>query len=296
MAQIVRDVVQYKAQVFVFLLQTPLLRMNATCQRAIVKSVTWQLVSLVLGVSLAYIFLHNWGQAIELFIVNMGAELLLMFLHELVWQRVRWPQGVTTPIHAWDSDVEMSELGFTDSEEGEGTTEGLGHAEEEEKGALPTLPPPPRYRPIETQSRCTQTEVQTESKPHSWTTNCSQDLDLGVSAAAYASEVRRLNSGLQPRISPTHSRSADDAEPFERSSTPSSALLSQTASSSPPQVSAESWSQSIARLTIEDDSLDATPVYTSRTPSPDTVSSRPLLRTPPARILTSSSARPSTPT
>ena len=82
-------------------------------QRACAKSVTWQFVSLSFGILVAYALLDDWDEALEIFVLNTIGELVLMVLHEHVWQSINFPRGYLAVTNAWlhDSyeDVEFSD-------------------------------------------------------------------------------------------------------------------------------------------------------------------------------------------
>ena len=61
-----------------------------TGMRTFLKAITWQVCGLVVMVALAYVATGNLSVAGGLALVSSATGFVTYFLHERLWQRVRW--------------------------------------------------------------------------------------------------------------------------------------------------------------------------------------------------------------
>ncbi|MEM6310816.1 MAG: DUF2061 domain-containing protein, partial [Pseudomonadota bacterium] len=61
-----------------------------TGMRTFLKAITWQVSGLVVMVALAYVATGNLSVAGGLALVSSATGFVTYFLHERLWQRVRW--------------------------------------------------------------------------------------------------------------------------------------------------------------------------------------------------------------
>ncbi len=58
--------------------------------RSLAKSITWRFLATLTTMSLVYLFTSNFKTSVELGGLELMAKLMLYYLHERYWLRIKW--------------------------------------------------------------------------------------------------------------------------------------------------------------------------------------------------------------
>jgi uncharacterized membrane protein len=61
-----------------------------THKRSMMKSLTWRIVGVVLLLAIAWSVTHNWKEMTIITIVFHSIRMVLYYVHERLWLRVKW--------------------------------------------------------------------------------------------------------------------------------------------------------------------------------------------------------------
>jgi len=82
--------------------------------RSILKTVAWRLIATTTTMIVAYVFTGEVILAVEIGSVEAIAKIVLFYVHERVWERVRWGRR---PIHSIPVKGELTEDELNNVEE-----------------------------------------------------------------------------------------------------------------------------------------------------------------------------------
>ncbi len=58
--------------------------------RSFVKSISWRIIATLTTILLVFIFTQNWVISVEVGGLEIIMKIFLYYLHERVWDRIRW--------------------------------------------------------------------------------------------------------------------------------------------------------------------------------------------------------------
>lgn len=64
--------------------------MPDTRRRSIAKSITWRFICIMVSVLTAYLFTEKWDIAAAIGTIYNVVTMILYYLHERIWNRVKW--------------------------------------------------------------------------------------------------------------------------------------------------------------------------------------------------------------
>lgn len=71
-----------------------------TSKRSLLKAISWQIVGIMITLSVAALYTGSMGQSIELTAIYTAISLIVYTLHERAWQLVPWGRLIESPFHA----------------------------------------------------------------------------------------------------------------------------------------------------------------------------------------------------
>ena len=61
-----------------------------TKKRSWVKSITWRILAVISTTIIALVLTKDWALSLQIGIVNLFISTLLYYLHERVWNKIKW--------------------------------------------------------------------------------------------------------------------------------------------------------------------------------------------------------------
>ena len=70
-----------------------------TNKRSLLKAISWQIVGIMITVSVAALYTGSMVQSLELTAIYTALSLISYTLHERIWQRIPWGRLIEAPFH-----------------------------------------------------------------------------------------------------------------------------------------------------------------------------------------------------
>lgn len=64
--------------------------MHETKKRSIVKAIVWRVIGIVMMMLISYILTHDVSMSIDLTIWTNLVSLVFYYIHERVWNKIKW--------------------------------------------------------------------------------------------------------------------------------------------------------------------------------------------------------------
>lgn len=64
--------------------------MRDTLLRSIIKSITWRLLGILVGIMVVWVLTHDWEEVTWFTILYHTIRIITYFVHERVWEHVEW--------------------------------------------------------------------------------------------------------------------------------------------------------------------------------------------------------------
>ena len=75
-----------------------------TSKRSLLKAISWQILGIIITISVAALYTGSMAQSIELTAIYTVLSLISYTLHERIWQRIPWGRLIET---AFDPELEQ---------------------------------------------------------------------------------------------------------------------------------------------------------------------------------------------
>jgi len=62
----------------------------STIQRSLLKTITWRIIGSIDTMIITYFITGNWKFGLAVGGVEVVSKMILYYLHERVWQRIKW--------------------------------------------------------------------------------------------------------------------------------------------------------------------------------------------------------------
>jgi len=62
----------------------------STIQRSLLKTITWRIIGSIDTMVITYFITGNWKFGLAVGSVEVVSKMILYYLHERVWQRIKW--------------------------------------------------------------------------------------------------------------------------------------------------------------------------------------------------------------
>jgi adenylylsulfate kinase len=76
--------------------------------RSVVKAISWRAIALVTTMVIVYLFTKKIETAIKAGVVETGFKLVLYWMHERMWFKVRWGRKKIEPFNLWFTGLPLS--------------------------------------------------------------------------------------------------------------------------------------------------------------------------------------------
>lgn len=63
---------------------------HTTVKRSVAKALSFRVIAVIVGFTIAYIFTQDFIVSISIFTVHATAATILYFIHERVWDKIEW--------------------------------------------------------------------------------------------------------------------------------------------------------------------------------------------------------------
>lgn len=74
-----------------------------TTVRTLTKAITWQILGLLVMTTLSYGYTGSLGSATSLAVLTSSLGFVSFFIHEKIWQRIRWGKQVSTAMNGMEN-------------------------------------------------------------------------------------------------------------------------------------------------------------------------------------------------
>ena len=71
-----------------------------TNKRSLLKAISWQILGIIITISVAALYTGSMAQSIELTAIYTALSLIFYTLHERVWQLIPWGRLIEAPFHS----------------------------------------------------------------------------------------------------------------------------------------------------------------------------------------------------